>query len=84
LFRSNCANLKKVVVIGGGLIGLKAAESLFDRGVEVSIVELAPRVLSAAFDDTAGNIVAKRLKELGFNIYCNTTAKEIKRTEEGR
>jgi len=81
---ANCANLKKVVVIGGGLIGLKAAESLFDRGVEVSIVELAPRVLSAAFDDTAGNIVAKRLKELGFNIYCNTTAKEIKRTEEGR
>ena len=79
-----CKELKKVVVIGGGLIGLKAAESLFDRGVEVSIVELAPRILSAAFDDVAGNIVARRLKKLGFNIYCNTTAREIKRDTNGQ
>ncbi|MBT8763612.1 NAD(P)/FAD-dependent oxidoreductase [Desulfohalobiaceae bacterium Ax17] len=79
-----CKKLKRVVVIGGGLIGLKAAESLFDRGVEVSIVELAPRILSAAFDDVAGNIVANRLKKLGFNIFCNTTAKEIKRETDGR
>ncbi|WP_456325657.1 NAD(P)/FAD-dependent oxidoreductase [Desulfonauticus submarinus] len=75
--------LKKVVVIGGGLIGLKAAESLFDRGVKVSIVELAPRVLSAAFDDIAGKIVANRLEEVGISIFCKTTAQEIKRDKAG-
>jgi len=76
--------LKRVVVIGGGLIGLKAAESLFDLGVQVSIVELASRVLSAAFDDVAGNIVAKRLQEVGISIFCETTVEEIKRDDQGR
>lgn len=77
-------NCKDVVVIGGGLIGLKAAESLHDRGVKISIVELAPRVLSAAFDDKAGNLVAKRLEEVGISVHCSTQATEIKRGEDGQ
>jgi NAD(P)H-nitrite reductase large subunit len=73
------AKAKRAVVIGGGLIGLKAAESLFDRGVAVSIVELAPRVLSAAFDDKAGAIVSERLGKIGLKVFCNVSAKEIRR-----
>ena len=76
--------VKRVVVVGGGLIGLKAAEALFDRGVEVSIVELAPRVLSAAFDDEAGALVSKRLAQVGIKVFCGVTAKEILRGENGR
>ncbi|GFK94354.1 Nitrite reductase [NAD(P)H] [Fundidesulfovibrio magnetotacticus] len=76
-------NCKQVVVIGGGLIGLKAAEALHDRGVKVSIVELAPRVLSAAFDDKAGNLVSKRLEEVGISVHCSTQATEIKRGPDG-
>ncbi|MDQ7031316.1 MAG: FAD-dependent oxidoreductase [Desulfonauticus sp.] len=79
-----CPKLKKVVVIGGGLIGLKAAESLFDRGVKVSIVELAPRVLSSAFDEVAGKIVANRLTSVGLSIFCGTTVKEIQRDDAGK
>jgi len=77
-------NCKDVVVIGGGLIGLKAAESLHDRGVKISIVELAPRVLSAAFDDKAGTLVSKRLEEVGISVHCGTQATEIKRGEDGK
>ena len=77
------SKVKKVVVIGGGLIGLKAAESLFDRGVDVSIVELASRVLSAAFDDAAGGIVAERLAQVGLKVFCNVSAKEIVRDKKG-
>lgn len=76
-------SLRRVVVIGGGLIGLKAAEALFDRGLNVSIVELAPRILSAAFDDDAGNLVQKRLHKVGLHVYCSVSAKEIKRGEDG-
>ncbi len=39
---SKARNIKRAVVIGGGLIGLKAGESLFDRGVDVTILELSP------------------------------------------
>ncbi len=75
---------RRAVVIGGGLIGLKAAEALYDCGLEVSIVELAPRILSAAFDDEAGNIVTSRLQDLGFNIHCSTTVEKIKRGSDRR
>lgn len=74
---------KNVVVVGGGLIGLKAAEALHDRGVKVAIVELAPRVLSAAFDDKAGNLVSRRLAEVGIAVHCSTQATEIKRDASG-
>ncbi len=40
--------VKRIAVIGGGLIGLKAAESLHDRKVNVTVIELADRILSSA------------------------------------
>lgn len=76
--------MRRAVVIGGGLIGLKAAEALFDRGVDVSIVELAPRVLSAAFDDDAGGLVTSRLEDMGFNIRCRDTVQKIERSGNNR
>jgi NAD(P)H-nitrite reductase large subunit len=75
-------DLKEVVVIGGGLIGLKAAESLHDRGVLVKIVELAPRILSLAFDDQAARIISRRLQETGIQIYAGTTAEAVERRGE--
>ncbi|GFM35409.1 NAD(P)/FAD-dependent oxidoreductase [Desulfovibrio psychrotolerans] len=75
-------SIRKVVVIGGGLIGLKAAEGLFDNGLSVTIVELAPRVLSAAFDDVAGGMVSRRLEHEGLHIRCGNTVEEILRDAE--
>lgn len=77
-------DIKKAVVIGGGLIGLKAAESLHDRGVEVTILELSPRILSIAFDTNAARLAAKRLDEVGLAVRTGISAKEILRNEEGR
>lgn len=76
-------SIRKVVVIGGGLIGLKAAEGLFDNGLSVTIVELAPRVLSAAFDDVAGKLVSNRLENEGLNIRCGNTVEEVLRGADG-
>ena len=71
-----------VVVLGGGLIGLKAAESLHDRGMKVTVVELADRILSAAFDAQAGRIIAKRLADVGIELVLNNTVKEIVRARK--
>lgn len=76
-------DVRKVVVIGGGLIGLKAAEGLFDNGLSVTIAELAPRVLSAAFDDVAGGLVSRKLQQVGIDIRCGVSAQEILRDENG-
>ncbi|WP_027177376.1 NAD(P)/FAD-dependent oxidoreductase [Maridesulfovibrio hydrothermalis] len=76
--------LKRAVVIGGGLIGLKAAESLYSRGVEVTVVESAERVLSLAYDKDAAGLISRRVEEAGMQIRCNTSAEEIVRDKEGR
>lgn len=76
--------LKRVVVIGGGLIGLKVAEGLHGRGVHVTIIELAPRILSAAFDDAAGSLIGRRLAEVGLEVFCGTSVKTVLRGKGGR
>ncbi|WP_147821422.1 NAD(P)/FAD-dependent oxidoreductase [Salidesulfovibrio onnuriiensis] len=76
-------DIKRAVVIGGGLIGLKAAEALFDRGVDVTIVELSDRVLSLAFDENAAGLAAGRLDEVGLKVRTGVSVKEIQRDAEG-
>lgn len=80
---SKAGEIKRAVVIGGGLIGLKAGESLFDRGVDVTILELSERILSLAFDENAASLAGSRLEEVGLNVRCGVSAKEIQRDKEG-
>lgn len=68
---------KKAVVIGGGLIGLKASEGLNDVGVDTTIVELGPRVLAVALDEYSGKIASKRLNDNGIKTITGVTAQEI-------
>ena len=70
-------DIERVVVIGGGLIGLKAAEGLHLLGKRVTIVELADRILSAAFDRPAGRIVAKKMKANGIDVITEDTVVRI-------
>lgn len=65
--------IKKAVVIGAGLIGLKATESLIKLGIKVTIVELADRILSATLDKKASNIIETALGEIGCRLVTNNT-----------
>jgi NAD(P)H-nitrite reductase large subunit len=70
-------DIGRVVVIGGGLIGLKAAEGLHLLGKQITIVELADRILSNAFDRPAGRIVAKKMKANGIDVITEDTVLRI-------
>jgi len=70
-------DINNVVVIGGGLIGLKAAEGLHQLGKHITIVELADRILSNAFDRPAGRIVAKKMKANGIDVINEETVVSI-------
>jgi len=65
--------IKKVVVIGAGLIGMKATEALHARELDVTVVELADRVLSLALDKKASDMVKDQLKEMGIRVFTNNT-----------
>jgi NAD(P)H-nitrite reductase large subunit len=71
--------VRQVVVIGSGLIGLKAAEALAVAGKEVSVVEIGPHVLPLAVDARAAEILSGVLAENGVDLYPANSVSEIRR-----
>ena len=70
-------NVKKAVVIGAGMIGLKAIEGLNAIGIDVTVVELAPEVLSRALDKDASRIVQRKMEAAGVEVITNNEVVEI-------
>ncbi|MHC5001037.1 MAG: FAD-dependent oxidoreductase [Planctomycetota bacterium] len=75
-------NDKHAVVIGGGYIGLEMAEALIDRGVKVSLVELASQVMGTVDAEMAAPL-HQELALHGVDLYLNTSVKEMKPQETG-
>ncbi len=69
--------LHKAVIIGGGLLGLEAANSLRIAGLDVSIMEFAPRLLSRQMDILSSQILQKQLENMGLKFYLGAQSKEI-------
>jgi NADPH-dependent 2,4-dienoyl-CoA reductase/sulfur reductase-like enzyme len=59
---------RRAVVVGGGYIGLEMAEALLAKGLEVSLVELLPQVMSTLDQDMA-ELVADTLRAMGVTLY---------------
>ncbi len=71
--------IKKAVVIGGGFIGLETAENLFEKDIEVTLVELAPHVLPG-FDEEIALYAQNYMAEKGINILTSEKVVGIKGT----
>ncbi|MFH2069303.1 MAG: FAD-dependent oxidoreductase [Candidatus Omnitrophota bacterium] len=65
--------VRDVLVLGGGLIGLETAETFARLGCRVRIVELAPSLLSTTFDRKASEILAGHLFGKGVKIVTEDT-----------
>jgi NAD(P)H-nitrite reductase large subunit len=76
--KKDIPNMKHCVVVGGGLIGSKAAEKLAKKGIKVTVVELMRRVLFPVLDDTAANYVHKELKKMGVKLILEDSVVEIR------
>lgn len=68
---------KNAVILGGGLIGMRAAYALNKCGLHVSIVVRSQHVLSQMIDGQSAQILKKRLEENGIKIYQQTDVSEI-------
>lgn len=58
---------KRAVVIGGGFIGIEMAENLVDRGIEVTLIEMANQIM-APIDFEMASILHAHLKEKGVQL----------------
>ncbi|MBA4176937.1 MAG: nitrite reductase large subunit, partial [Leptothrix sp. (in: Bacteria)] len=67
---------KHAVVIGGGLLGLEAANGLMLRGMSVTVVHLMPWLMERQLDDVAARMLQKSLEDRGlkFLIGAQTEA----------
>lgn len=62
------ASDKRVVLVGGGILGLEAALALRERGSDVTVVEFAPRLLSLQADETVSALIHAQLEKLGIHV----------------
>lgn len=73
----------RAVVIGAGLIGMKAAEGLVKLCKSVDVVELAPRVLPSILDANSAKQVKKHLEANGIKFHLeNTVVKAISKGKQ--
>jgi nitrite reductase (NADH) large subunit len=75
---------KHAVVIGGGLLGLEAANGLKLRGMDVTVVHLGPWLLERQLDEVAGKMLQKSLEDKGLKFLLETQTEALIQGESGR
>ena len=65
------------VVVGGGLLGLEAAKALKDLGLKTHVVEFAPRLMAVQIDDGAGEVLRKKIEDLGVSVHTKKNTQAI-------
>jgi len=68
---------KKVIIIGGGLLGLEFASSLKKLGQQVEVVEMFPRLLPRQLDSDGATILKNRIASRGINIVLGAKTIEL-------
>ncbi|MCM1334647.1 MAG: FAD-dependent oxidoreductase [Bacteroides sp.] len=63
----------RVLIVGAGLIGLKAAEAVAATAKELTVIDLADRILPSILDLDAGKIMQKHIEEKGTRILLGTS-----------
>jgi len=70
------AGCKHLVVIGAGLIGLEAAASATELGIEVTVIEYAPRIMARACDEDIGALILAEHQHHGIQFELATAVEQ--------
>ena len=68
---------KHAVVIGGGLLGLEAANGLMLRGMTVTVVHVQPTLMERQLDSVAGGLLRKSLEARGLQFLMGAQTQEL-------
>jgi nitrite reductase (NADH) large subunit len=75
---------RDAVVIGGGLLGLEAANGLMLRGMQVSVVHIAPWLMERQLDEVAGRMLQKSLEQRGLRFFLPAQTEALLGGPDGR
>ena len=72
------------VVIGGGLLGLEAANALRSFGLHAHVVEMAPRLMAQQLDEAGGALLSRMITELGISVHVGVGTESIQPAQRNR
>jgi nitrite reductase (NADH) large subunit len=75
--KAAAATSKKGVVVGGGLLGLEAANALRNLGLETHVVEFAPQLMGVQVDPEGGGILRRKIEALGIVLHLGKNTQKI-------
>jgi NADPH-dependent 2,4-dienoyl-CoA reductase/sulfur reductase-like enzyme len=81
--KAGLAACKHLVVIGAGLIGLEAAASAAELGIEVRVIEFAPRIMARACDEETGAIVLAEHQHHGVDFDLSASVTQVTPQRDG-
>src|SRR5450830_780904 len=82
--RDASKNARRGVVVGGGLLGLEAANALKSLGLEAHVVEFAPRLMPVQLDDFGGLALKAQIERLGVGVHLSRATQSISAGEQYR
>ncbi|WP_433801944.1 nitrite reductase large subunit NirB [Actinomycetospora sp. CA-084318] len=71
------------VVVGGGLLGLEAANALRQLGLSPHVVEMAPRLMPVQVDEGGGALLQRLVSDLGLRVHTGVSTGSIARDHRG-
>ncbi|MGW5668192.1 NAD(P)/FAD-dependent oxidoreductase, partial [Micromonospora sp. NPDC003776] len=82
--RAHAEGRRAGAVIGGGLLGLEAANALRLLGLATSVVEFAPRLMPVQVDESGGAMLCRYVEELGVTPYLGVATSALRPGPVGR
>lgn len=73
----NLKSRQKVVIIGGGLLGLEIARAINARGADVEVIEFFPRLLPRQLDQQGADVLKAQIEKMGIKVHLGLATEEI-------
>lgn len=74
---------QKIVIIGGGVIGIELGTAYANFGSQITILEGAAEILGVGFEKQMSALVKRSLKKKGAEIYTKAMAKGVEESDNG-
>ncbi|MGO4892609.1 nitrite reductase large subunit NirB [Flavobacterium sp. W21_SRS_FM6] len=82
---NHAAQVSKVgVVVGGGLLGLEAANALKQAGLQTHVVEFAPQLMAVQVDEGGGRLLRSKIEALGVQVHTQKATQNIEKGDSCR
>ncbi len=84
MIQAQANNAKVGVVVGGGLLGLEAANAVQNLGLETHVVEFAPGLMGVELDAGGSSMLRRKIEALGVKVHTSKATELIETNSEGK